>query len=80
MIEYNPISSTVVEITPWFDMAGGNNLVRARRYGSNPREPEVKHTMAYSSATEMALGFGIKNGAGNAETFNMDLAGWAIRR
>lgn len=79
-LEFNPISSTVVEVIPWIDTAGGNNLQQVRRYGANPREPNVKHTMSYSSATEMAFGFGIKNGGGNSETLNMDLAGWAFRR
>lgn len=34
----------------------------------------IIHRVAYASATEMNFGFGVKNGAGNLETLNVDYA------
>lgn len=79
-IDFFPISSTEIEITPWIDTAGGNALVQCREYNVNPRVPLVKHTRTFSSVGEMALVFGVKNGGANTEVLTVDLAAWYSRR
>lgn len=79
-LDFVPLSSSEIEITPWIDTAGGNALVQCRKYNVNPRVPLVKHTRSYSSVGEMALVFGVKNGGANTEVLTVDLAAWASRR
>lgn len=62
------------DVSFWIDQSGGNALVQCREYGANPREPDVKHRVALASMTEVALGFGLKNGGANSETLNVDWA------
>lgn len=72
-------SATELEITPWIDPLGGNNLKQARPYGVSPRVPLVKHNLTLASTTgEMAVVVGLKNGGANSETVNVDLIAYAL--
>ena len=64
-----PINSTQVEVAFFID--SGSGLVQCRDYTSG--DP-IKHVLDYSSATEMAFGFGVKNGGSSAETLVIDSA------
>lgn len=79
-IDFCPLDSGEIEVTPWIDSAGGNNLQQCREYDANPRVPYVKHTRTFAGTGEMALVFGIKNGGANSEVLTVDLAAWASRR
>jgi hypothetical protein len=60
------------EVSYWIDQAGGNALVQCREYGATAREPDVKHRVLLASMTELAVGFGLKNGGANSEALNVD--------
>ena len=62
-VEITPVSSTLAEVTFWVD---GVQLI-----DSTSLKP-IKHTMTYTSATEMNLGAGVKNGDTNLETLYID--------
>jgi hypothetical protein len=61
-IEVNPISSTQAEAIPYVN---GVQLV-------DSNNKPIKHLFTYTSATEMCVGGGVKNGGANLETLNFD--------
>lgn len=73
-IQLNPISSAEYEAVPFIDTAGSNAFEQAIEYTLRPRPMLTKHRFAYSSAGEMAMCFGVKNGSGTVETMAVDLA------
>lgn len=68
---FRPVSSTVGEIT--FKIDG-----QECRDNSVTGNPPIKHYVTFASATEMQLCAGVKNGAANLETLNVDF--WAARQ
>jgi hypothetical protein len=64
-IEIRPVTSTVAEVTFWVD---GVQLRESTSRGEAP----IKHQLTYTSATEMQVGAGVKNGFTNLETLNID--------
>lgn len=73
-IEITPQPSGNAEVIFWIDPSGGNTLEQVRAYQSHPRTPLIKHEVSLTGQSELALGFGIKNGAANSESLNVDLA------
>lgn len=71
-IEYVPVSSTVLEVTFWLDTGNGFQQMLDN---SNIPVP-IKHNVTYTSATEMHVGWGVKNGDTNPETLYVDYVGW----
>lgn len=69
-IEWRPISSTEGEVTFAID---GQYLV-------NSDNLPIVHTVVFTSATEMQLVFGVKNGDTNVEVLNVDLVRCIQRR
>lgn len=67
-----PISSTEAEVEFWIDPNGGQDFQQVREDGVTPRVPNIKHTVDYSSTTELAIVMGQKNGDTNAETLEID--------
>lgn len=61
-----PLDSTNVEVTYKVD---GLYL---RNADANSADDIIRHKLAIASSTEMKLFFGVKNGAGNLETLNVD--------
>lgn len=70
-IEVNPISTTNVEISFFVD---GIPLYDAAVTSKNQA---IKHVVDATSATEMDLGWGVKNGGANNESLNVDYVAWA---
>jgi hypothetical protein len=67
-----PISSTEAEVTFHVDSTGAADFAQCRRYGANPREPHIKHTLTLSGLAEMHLVLGAKAGSAAAETLVVD--------
>lgn len=63
-LEFKPITSTLADVTFYLD---GSQL---RTSAGVP----IKHAFTYTSATEMQLMIGIKNGSGTLETLTVDYA------
>lgn len=71
-VEIRPVSSTVAEVTFWVD---DQQLI-----DSTSNKP-IKHTMNFTSATEMHVGAGCKLGAGtNNDVLNIDYLAWEMLR
>lgn len=84
-LDLEPLSATEYQITPWLDILGGKNLVQPRAYSANQmtlaRLPLVKHRFTYAGSGEMAVCFGIKNGAATTvEALQVDLCMFAKKR
>lgn len=68
-------SYQLLEIIGDDDYAAGNSKFTFKVNGNFLRDSNgavIRHTVAYASATEMQMGFGVKNGSGSLETLNVD--------
>lgn len=75
-IMINPLNATDAEVTFWFSPNspnGPNDLFQCRENGANPRTPNIKHTLDYSNATEIAVVVGAKASSANSEVINVDM-------
>jgi hypothetical protein len=70
-VEIQPINSTIAEVTFYVD---GQQLL-----DSTSLKP-IKHSITYTSCTEMQVGAGVKNGDTNLETLNIDYIAAAMLR
>lgn len=71
-----PVRSDKIEVIPYIDTAGGNNLKQLRDSNGDP----IKHSVDPTSLSEMAIVFGVKAGSANSETLTVDLAGYSMKR
>lgn len=72
MIRVMSSDDTTVELSPWIDPNGGQDFKQMK----DANDVNIKHFITLGSPTEMAIGFGVKNGSANQETLNVDWV-WA---
>lgn len=70
-VEVRPLNTTQCEIIPFID---GNQC------RDNTSGLPIKHLLTYTSATEMQVCLGVKNGGANLETLNVDYVYAAQKR
>lgn len=63
-------SSTEIEVSFWCDVNGGQAFKQMR----DENKKLIKHIAVLGTSTEMAFGFGAKNGSGNEDILSVDYA------
>lgn len=74
--EWRTVQNSVAEVVFSIDDGAGSGMRQCRDSSNRP----IKHTLTHTSATEMALVLGVKNGGANPEALFVDYAGaWQLR-